>query len=138
MALQILVAAVVSSAMAHMPKVETFELFWKGQPQRNPYELLRNCCGSTSLDFGVGTPSGLVLRPGQMFSFLYFNRTQQNGPILDTLRAGMNNIFIRYCYCSAFDECWVGTDQFGKSRDMHPPRVPMCPQPEVPYNNQRS
>lgn len=119
-------------------KVETFELFWKGQPQRSPFELMRACCGSAPPDFGMGAPSGLVLRPGQTLSFLYFNRTQENGPVLDALRAGLSNISIRYCYCSAFDECWVSINHFGEARDMHPPRAPMCPQPRVPYSNRRS
>jgi hypothetical protein len=116
-------------------KVETFELFWKGKAQHDPRELLRACCAATSDDIGVSTPSGVVLRPGQLISFLYFNRTQENGPVLDALRAGMDNISIRYCYCSAFDECWLGTDQFGQPRDLHPPQVSMCPRPAAPYTN---
>lgn len=119
-------------------KVETFELFWKGQPQRSPFDLLRACCTSVPEDIGVAAPSGIVLRPGQLASILYLDRTPQNGPIIDALRAGLNNISIRYCFCSAFDECWLGINHFGKARDMHPPRVPMCPRPQVPYNNQGS
>jgi hypothetical protein len=116
-------------------KVETFELFWKGKPQHNPFELLHACCASPKRDIGVSTPSGVVLRPGQLISFLFFNRTPENGPLLDALRAGMNNISLRYCYCSAFDECWVGIDQFGQPRDLHPPQVSMCPKAAVPYTN---
>lgn len=119
-------------------KVETFELFWKDKPQRNPFELLHACCASALSDIGVSSTSGMVLRAGQMASFLYFNRTQETAPVIDALRAGMNNISVRYCYCSAFDECWVAIDHFGKARDLHPPRVPMCPRPGVPYGNQRS
>ena len=130
-------------------KVETFELFWKDEPKRNPHDLLRSCCaqpgqtpGAAAVDpsfdavsGGTSSTAGQVLRPGQMLSFLFFDRTEKNGPVLDALRSGLSNISIRYCYCSAFDECWVAIDRFGKPRDLHPPRVPVCPQPVVSYDN---
>lgn len=130
-------------------KVETFELFWQEKAQRNPGELLRACCtghgqsGAASgvdpdikASLGVSSTSGLVLRPGQVLPFIFLAQSREDAPVIDALRAGLRNISVRYCYCSAFDECWLATDHFGRRRDLNPPRVQVCPQPAVPYSNQ--
>lgn len=127
-------------------KVETFELFWKGEPQRNPNQLLRNCCVQTpsppgvdplaNVDVGVSSSSGIIVRPGQIMNFIFLSKNAQDAAIVERLRAGLNNLAMRYCYCSAFDECWLQTDVFGKPRNLHPPQVESCPRPAVRYTNQ--
>lgn len=127
-------------------KLETFELFWKGKPQRNPRELLRACCAASGqslawaapgADSGLGTSStsGIVLRAGQVLNFIFLARTADDAASLDALRSGMDDLSFRYCYCSAFDECWLVEPHFGKPRDLSPPRVRACPTPAVPYSN---
>jgi hypothetical protein len=45
------------------------------------------------------------------------------------------NISVRYCFCSAFNECWLVSARMGSQRDLNPPRVRYCPRPKVPYDN---
>ena len=127
-------------------KIETFELFWRGKPQRDPHDLLRSCCTQfgksdaeadalyAKANVGVSSSSGVVLRPGQVLPFIFLDRSAANASIIDALLGGLDNITVRYCYCSAFDECWLATAPFGKPRDLRPPSVPACPRPAVPYS----
>lgn len=130
-------------------KLETFEVFWKGKAQRNPWELLGACCvppGASSastaagpdLPFGRSTTSGVVLRAGQVLNFLFLERTAEDAASLDALGSRLSELSFRYCYCSAFDECWLSEQHFGRPHDMNPPRVRVCPEPAVPYTNHRS
>jgi hypothetical protein len=132
-------------------KLETFELFWKGKPQRSPWELLASCC--VQPDKGSGRPvdvaalqrnpdlqtssdEGVVLRAGESIPFLSLTRGAGSASVWDALHTRFRgNITLRYCYCSAFDECWLASQQFGHPRDMNPPEVRACPRPQVPYDN---
>jgi len=123
-------------------KLESFELFWKGKPQRGPEELLRACCqvpgASTAwmnTSLGMSSTYGLVLRPGQALNFIFMTRTAETAASIDALRSGRRNLSFRFCYCSVFDECWAGERQFGKTADFHPARVQACPVPAVPYSH---
>ncbi len=130
-------------------KIETFAVAWKGQGQRNPADLLRACCSEAGkspdhpvdfawlLDhFATSSTGGLVERPGQTVNFLVLPRgsaSQANWQMLHS--ALLDNLSIEYCYCSAFDVCWLVKHEFGKSRTLNPPQVSVCPQPKVPYSN---
>jgi hypothetical protein len=114
-------------------KVETFEVFWKGEPQRSRDAFLRSCCGGTPDQVDYSLTHGVVLRAGQIMNFLAIPLDARDQPILAALRAGFDNLSFRYCYCSAFDECWLAESHFGHPHDLSPPRVRVCPQPKVPY-----
>lgn len=133
-------------------KLESFELFWKGEPQRNPFHLLQACCAQAQS--GAGQPvdlatlrrdvaistsadEGIVVRAGQTIPFLQVLRNAKDAGVWDALHDGFlaRNISVRYCYCSAFDECWLASQQFGEVHQMNPPRVRSCPLPKVPYDN---
>lgn len=127
-------------------KLETFELSWKGKPQHGPRDFLLTCCmqsGQSHTEaaaqiesiLGVGSPSGVVMRAGQMRPFLFLSRTKDDASIVESLRTGLRNISIRLCYCSVFDECWLVNNAF-KRNDLNPPRVRVCPQPAIRYSNQ--
>ena len=124
-------------------KLETFELFWKGRAQRNPWQLLQTCCSPVDLtalqrDLGLGTGSdeGIVVRAGEVHPFLTLVRNAADSAAWDALHSDYGrNLVVRYCYCSAFDECWVNTKRFGQPQQMNPPPVRSCPRPEVPYDN---
>lgn len=80
-------------------KVESFELFWKGKPESNPWDLLLDCCSQAQSgdaaraaaraallhDSGFGTSSdqGLVLRAGEPC------RSSSSHEQRPTLRPGM-------------------------------------------------
>jgi len=132
-------------------KLESFELFWKGKPQRNPWQLLANCCtpaqkGSgqpgnytalqANVDLQTSSDEGVVVRAGEAIPFLVLTRGAGSTDVWDALHSRLRgNVSLRYCFCSVFDECWLATQLFGRPRSMNPPRVRACPRPQVPYNN---
>lgn len=132
-------------------KLESFELFWKGKPQHSPWELLTNCCTSApkgsaqpgdysalqgNIDLQTSSDEGVVLRAGESIPFLALSRGAGSAEMWDALHSKLRgNVSLRYCYCSAFDECWLTTQLFGRPRDMNPPEVRACPRPRVSYNN---
>lgn len=84
---------------------------------------------------GMSSTAGLVLRPGQALDFVYITRTPASAASMDVLRSNLRNLSFRFCYCSVFDECWLGKRQFGKPADFRPSRVQACPVPTVPYGH---
>lgn len=122
-------------------KLETFELFWKGKPQSGTEELLRTCCQPPGASpawidaVGISSTHGLVMRAGDVLNFIYIAQTPDNAAGVSALRAGARNLSFRYCYCSAFDECWLGERHFGRPTDLSPQRVRACPVPAVPYGH---
>jgi hypothetical protein len=130
-------------------KLESFELFWNGVPQRGPRQLLLTCCAGAdqtaaadiqsldhALQLSTSSDEGIVLRAGQILPFLSVRRSEAAAGAWDALHAGYaRDIVIRYCYCSAFDACWLNTVRFGERRRMNPPEVRACPRPQVSYDN---
>jgi hypothetical protein len=47
----------------------------------------------------------------------------------------LKGLVVRYCYCSAFDSCWLAENPYGKLRNLNPPQVAVCPRPKVAYSN---
>ncbi|MGH8319133.1 MAG: hypothetical protein ACREUL_14350 [Steroidobacteraceae bacterium] len=132
-------------------KLETFELFWNGKPQRSPWQLLRTCCSApvgaagdsaalAGLYSGIASTSttrGLVVRPGVSYSFLSYRRNAEDAASWDTLRTHLGDLSFRYCYCSVFEQCWLYSVHFGVEQNLTPPRVNSCPHPAVTYDNWR-
>lgn len=119
-------------------KIETFEALWKGQPQRSLTELVHTCCAAaapTGFDASYATTHGIVLRPGQSQNFIVFPRNARDQALLAALVPEMHNLTFRYCYCSAFNDCWLATDIFEGPKNLTPPQVRVCPRPPVPYNH---
>lgn len=132
-------------------KLESFELLWKGEPQRNPWQLLLTCCAQAEegsghagdiaalrrdVTFGTGSDEGIVVRAGETHPFLQVERNASGAAVWDALHSQYgSNLNVRYCYCSALDECWLTTQRFDQPRPMNPPRVRSCPRPRVSYDN---
>jgi hypothetical protein len=132
-------------------KLESFELFWQGRAQGSPWQLLQNCCargrtgpgqpGNVSVltnDPGINTASdeGIVVRAGESVPILTYTRSADNAAIWDALAAEyVGNLSVRYCYCSAFNDCWLINARIGEQRDLNPPKVRTCPRPSVRYDN---
>ena len=114
-------------------KVESVEVFWKGRPVRNPRELLELCClkGKAVDDKPPFETSGLmgsVLRAGEVRPIVQFAEDPQHEQLTDGLHISLRDITWNTCYCSVFDECWLGDLQ-----TLHPPTVQQCPVPKVPF-----
>ena len=86
----------VSNAGIGPAKLESFELFWKGRPQRSPWQLLQTCCarGGTAAGQpgsveairhtdGIDNHSvtGIVLRAGENTPILTFTRSANNAAL---------------------------------------------------------
>lgn len=142
---------ILSNAGIGPAKIESFELFWQGHPQRSPWQLLQTCCAhgqtgagqagsleSLHQDMGLeaSTDSGIVLRAGESIPILTYTRNTANSAIWDAMADSYTgNISVRYCFCSAFNECWLVSARMGKRRNLNPPRLPYCPRPDIPYDN---
>lgn len=130
-------------------KIETFALAWKGQEQRGPKELLRACCSKAGsspdqpvdfpwlLDhFETSSAGGRVVRAGETVNFLVLPRGSAGEANWLALRSALlENLSLDYCYCSAFDTCWLVKHDYAKSHSLNPPQVKVCPQPKVTYSN---
>ena len=122
-------------------KIELFEVLWKGQPQRSPWQLLANCCGvpvsasgelpqKDSLRFS--STNGVVLPAGQRIAFLGFGQPQGAAPAVEALRAHLSELSFRYCYCSVFNQCWLVNSPFGHPV-FNPRQVSACPRSRSHY-----
>ncbi len=132
-------------------KIESFQVFWKGRPQRSPWELLHSCCGlalqpdgvpDRAVRGGISTSSdeGMVLRAGQTINLLAFKKSPATAAIWNALLSQFSagpakSLAVRYCYCSAFNQCWRVTGGYGHAPGLNPPEVPDCPKPKVSYQN---
>lgn len=141
----------VSNAGIGPAKLESFELFWKGRPQQSPWRLLQACCAQGNTTAGQPgnieairhidgldnfSVTGIVLRAGEKIPILTFTRSANNAALWDALESQFTgNLRVQYCYCSAFDECWVNSALVGGMRNLNPRKVSSCPRPKVAYNN---
>ena len=121
-------------------RIQTFEVWWQGQPVSTGPELLQRCCmtdSQTPLDSATGRSLHLVIgqiasrvmRAGATEAFLSLELKDTNADIWHRLDVARLQLKLRACYCSVFDECWE-TDLEQTSAK----RVASCPAPIVPFN----
>ena len=127
-------------------KIESFELFWKGKPFPNGPALVQQCCGYRSVPAAstesahhtpllTGAVQGMVLRPGDVETFIRYRLSSDNASVWSALDKVRNQISYRICYCSVLDQCWRSTlrSDIGVRGQLHPTEVSECPIPAVPY-----
>ena len=98
-------------------RIQTFEVWWHGQPMASAPELLSLCCmtdsgmvdASTarSLALVIGQIPSRVMRAGDAETFLSLKLEDANADIWHRLDIARLQLKMRACYCSVFDECWV-------------------------------
>jgi len=120
-------------------RIQTFEVWWQGQPVSTAPDLLRHCCmpeskvpidSSTarSLDLSIGQVASRVMRPGDTEDFVTLPLKEANAAIWHRLDVARLQLKMRACYCSVFDECWeTGLEQTSARR------VQSCPAVKVPF-----
>lgn len=127
-------------------KIESFEAFWNGKAYRSGDDLLRDCCGyvhvkSTSPEarnhtpLSTGTVQGMVLRPGEIETFIHYPLHDDNLDVWTKLNKVRDQMTFRICYCSVLNECWrnkVHSELYIPGQ-LHPERVKTCPVPAVAY-----
>lgn len=120
-------------------RIETFEMWWQGQPVASADEFLTRCCilqpkgplqlsDLRALHLSVGIVAPAVLRAGDTQEILSLERNDANGDIWQRLDSARLDLSMRACYCSVFDECWV-TDLIHTGVK----EVPVCPAAKVPF-----
>ena len=102
-------------------------------------DLLRRCCGlGTTPDaisrqlpdrFNWSIVDDTVLRPGEDAAVIQVHRLKSAPEIPDQLSASLLKLSFRACYCSVFDECWLGDLRSTRTR-----RVRQCPAPQHPFD----
>jgi hypothetical protein len=116
-------------------RIETFELSWNGHPMSSTKALFDACC--KTIPAKPAQPNTVVvfnehvaqrvLRAGDQFDFLAMTDSRE-GDLLSKFNVERNNITVQVCYCSVFDECWLGS-----GITTHAERVASCPTPAVPF-----
>jgi hypothetical protein len=129
----------VENAGVGPARIQTFEVWWQGQPVSNAPELLARCCMTDSkaqidhstaraLHLVIGQIASRVMRAGDLETFLSLELKEANADVWRRLDIARGQIKMRACYCSVFDECWE-TDLVQTSAR----RVRNCPAPKVPF-----
>ena len=120
-------------------RIQTFEMWWQGQPIASVDELLSRCCilqprtqlelpDARALHLSVGLVAPTVLRAGDAQNIISLERTETNSAVWDRLDLARLNLKMRACYCSVFDECWV-SDLVETTAE----EVRACPAVKVPF-----
>ena len=120
-------------------RIETFEVWWDGQPVASADELLARCCmpqpraplslaDVRSLNLNLAIVAPAVLRAGDTHNILSLERTEANADIWTRLDTARLNLKMRACYCSVFDECWITN-----LVETDTTEVAACPAVKVPF-----
>ena len=120
-------------------RIQTFEVWWQGQPVSTAPELLQRCCmtdskapldqaTARSLNLVIGQIAARVMRAGAAESFLSLELKEANAAIWHRLDIARLQLRMRACYCSVFEECWETDLEQTSAR-----RVRSCAAPKVPF-----
>jgi hypothetical protein len=116
-------------------KIETLEVFYKGQAMADSHALIHAILGPAEADvqipFGESAFVGDVLASKETAIVMSLQGGKIAPADLEKLAAGTANMGFRTCYCSVFNECWVSD----RTRGISPPAlVKTCPTPKTPFN----
>lgn len=135
------IAIGVSNGGVGPAKIQSYELFYRGQPVTSGLDLLRKCCGlaggqaAVKAAFPVGTYNSIVdntvLRPGEDNPVLRVPRSPGAAAITDQLAqvSVLTKITFRVCYCSVLDQCWISDLRSTRTQP-----VRQCTAPQHPYD----
>lgn len=111
-------------------KIRSLEVFYDGKPMQGEDALLRAMTGDKPIPVVRSRVVGSVLSADEAVNFLSVPEQSVESADLLQLAHLSENITLRACYCSAFDECWV-TDRTVKPATTE--EVDECPVPAVPF-----
>lgn len=131
----------VSNGGVGPAKIQSFEVFFRGQPVSSGMDLLRKCCGLASGAAAVnkqlpnGTYSSVVdetvLRPGENNPVFRVPRLGAGSSVSNRFSqiSTLKQIGFRVCYCSVLDQCWVSD-----LRNTRTQAVKECRPPQHPFD----
>ncbi len=86
------------------------EISFAGRPMRSAVELLGACCGyrkGQEMQLRTSPIVNVALRPGEELLFMSLPAVPANAGMVDRLDAVREQIKVRACYCSIFEDCWT-------------------------------
>lgn len=86
------------------------EVKFRGSVMRSPVDLLAACCGyrdNQTMQLRTSPIVNVALRPGEEVLFMGLPAVPANTEMVDLLDASREEIQVRACYCSIFDDCWI-------------------------------
>ncbi|WP_353217088.1 hypothetical protein [Sandarakinorhabdus sp.] len=86
------------------------EVSFRGRALRSPVDLLTACCGyreGQAMQLRTSAIVNVALRPGEELMFMSLPAVTANAGMVDRLDAVREQIKVRACYCSIFDDCWT-------------------------------
>jgi hypothetical protein len=108
-------------------KIAWIEVLYQGAPVRTRSELLSRCCGfdpNKPIDYKYSVMTNQVLRAGEGDELLIVENGPQSQAVFDPLSRNLLKIGLRACYCSVFDECFIGD-----GRSLAVKKVDRCQRP---------
>jgi hypothetical protein len=99
-------------------KIAWVEISYDGVPARTMSELLTRCCGfdaENPIAYKYSVMTNSVLRAGESDDLLFVANGPRSERVFRSLSLNLLKIRLRACYCSVFDECFIGD---GRSLDV--------------------
>lgn len=118
---------VVSNVGIGPARIEKFIVRYDGEPVADARDLLRHCCATADLPaerqplLVTSAVLGRVLPAREKINVLHFRYDDANADIWNRLDAARSHLSMQVCYCSVFDECWIGD-----SNPVAPKRTESC------------
>ncbi|NGY04303.1 hypothetical protein [Solimonas terrae] len=95
-------------------RIEKFIVRYDGVAVGDARDLLQRCCGTAGLPpeqqplLTTSAVLGRVLPARETIDFLHFRYDEASADTWHRLDAARSHLVMQVCYCSVFDECWIG------------------------------
>lgn len=121
----------VTNAGVGPARVKWFDVYYHRKPIENGHALLQQCCGDRQRALSRVQISNYmqtrVMTARETIHFLEIPRNATNVAEWNVLDKARQNVYVRACYCSVLDECWLLD-----SRNAEPASVRGCPPADTP------
>jgi len=102
----------VTNAGVGPATLQWFDAYYRGRPIADTISFLRQCCDRSNSQFLARTKvsnymQGRVLAARETIHFIEVPRNPSNATAYAILVNERLNVYIRTCYCSVLDECWL-------------------------------
>ena len=113
-------------------RVEWFDMYYHHKPMESGRAFLKVCCerGSSQSLVVASTSNymqGRVLAARESVYVIEVSENAKNDAGYRALDNERTNVYVRACYCSALNDCWIFD-----SRLKHPEPTRDCPKPDTP------
>lgn len=111
-------------------RIETLEVTYNGTPMSSPRVIAKAILNHASALPQSSQVVHSVLAAKEHVPFVEFNSQKFSVEDYAAIRAGVQRLEFRACYCSVFDECWMVDTS--KTR---PSKVMQCPASQYPFQS---